>query len=163
MKKTTLIIMLLSFFGMVSAQGLRLTFTSMSDAKFFVYINGKLQNERASGMVTINDLEDKDYHVRIVIDDPFEIAVTQTIRPAPKRSDYTVQFNAVRERVYLKLAKVQRDEPLWQPEETEQSTTVDNNSEEKPKSRSRTTIKRTSFEDTATQQVINKIRTKTLQ
>lgn len=86
-------------------QDLSLSFMSQTDAKFFVYLNGKLQNETSSGLVKINNLEDKDYHVRIVVDDPFLVATTTTLRPDVTKNEYTVNFNAVRERVYVKPAK----------------------------------------------------------
>lgn len=82
-------------------QNLSLSFFSQTDAKFFVYVNGKLQNSQSSGNVTVNNLENKEYHIRIVIDDPYEVATTQTLRPSPSKSKYLVNFNAVRERVYL--------------------------------------------------------------
>ena len=91
--------------GTCLAQERTLTFTSATDAKFFVYLNGKIQNERPTGMLTINKLEDKEYHLRIVIDDPYEVAVTKRIRPDERGSEYTVHFNAVRERVYVKKKK----------------------------------------------------------
>ena len=71
----------LTIANVAMGQGRSITFTSVTDAKFFVYINGRLQNEKSTGMLTINNLEDKEYHVRIVIDDPFEVAATQRIRP----------------------------------------------------------------------------------
>lgn len=146
------------------AQNLSLTFTSVTDAKFFVYLNGALQNERSSGMVTVSGLEEKDYHFRIVIDDPFEVAVTRTIKPDPKHSEYTVQFNAVRERVYLKPAttsskKRDEDNNLWVPQEGENAApqTV----QQPPKQRS--TLRRGEMGDTATQRILNHIRKQTFE
>lgn len=141
----------------IQAQDLKLTFTSVTDAKFFVYVNGHLQNERSSGMVTVRGLEDKEYHVRIVIDDPFEVATTRSIRPDPKRSDYTVQFNAVRERVYLKAAKASRkEEEQWQPSSEADNTTSVNTGEAKP--RPHPTLRRSLDNDAESQQVINRLR-----
>lgn len=144
------------------AQEQTLTFTSITDAKFFVYLNGKLQNERSSGMVKLKGLEEKDYHIRIVVDDPFEIAVTRTIKPDPKHNEYTVQFNAVRERVYLKPAVnstkgKEEDNNLWIPQDP---TPPDTMSDVAPKPR-HTSIRRTDISDTATRQRTHRIRTQT--
>lgn len=105
----TILILLLAAVSAVG-QNQSLHFISMNDARFFVYVNGKLQNERAAGMYTVNGLEDKEYHIRIVIDDPFTIAVTKTIRPDAKHREWTVEFNAVKERVYLREAKAEKEE-----------------------------------------------------
>ncbi|MCR4828961.1 MAG: hypothetical protein K5864_05805 [Bacteroidales bacterium] len=105
----TVLILLLAAVSTVG-QNQSLHFISMNDARFFVYVNGKLQNERAAGMYTVNGLEDKEYHIRIVIDDPFTIAVTKTIRPDAKHREWTVEFNAVKERVYLREAKAEKEE-----------------------------------------------------
>ena len=144
------------------AQEQTLTFTSITDAKFFVYLNGKLQNERSSGMVKLNGLEEKDYHIRIVIDDPFEVAVTRTIKPDPKHNEYTVQFNAVRERVYLKPAVnsprgKDEDNNLWIPQDPTPPDTIATTHTQSP----RTSIRRTDTSDTATRQKTNRIRTQT--
>ncbi len=102
----------------VCGQSLSLTFTSKTDARFFVYLNGRLQNEKSKGMLTINGLEDKDYHVRIVIDDPYEVSHTQTFRPSTKHNSYTVEFSPVRERVTVREAKAEAsEEPTQQREE----------------------------------------------
>lgn len=162
MKKCLLILLTLTGF-VASAQELSLTFTSITDAKFFVYVNGKLQNEQSSGMVTVRGLEEKDYHVRIVVDDPFEVAVTRTIKPDAKHSEYTVQFNAVRERVYLKAvpsSRQQEDNNLWipqenpQPEQTAETTTA---------TKQRASLKREQTSDTATQRILNRLRTPTVE
>ena len=167
----TIILLALSF-GTVRAQDETLTFTSITDAKFFVYLNGALQNERSSGMVTIKGLEQKEYHIRIVIDDPFEVAVTRTIKPDPKHREYTVQFNAVRERVYLKPATTssrsqeednnlwiqEEDNNLWIPQDPAPADT-----QATAPTKSRTSIRRHDISDTATKQVINRIRTETLE
>lgn len=162
MKKCLLILLTLTGF-VASAQELSLTFTSITDAKFFVYVNGKLQNEQSSGMVTVRGLEEKDYHVRIVVDDPFEVAVTRTIKPDAKHSEYTVQFNAVRERVYLKAvssSRQQEDNNLWipqensQPEQTAETTTA---------AKQRASLKRVQTSDTATQRILNRLRTPTVE
>ena len=88
-----------------TASDLALTFTSQTEARFFVYLNGKRQNEKSVGMLTLRHLEDKKYHVRIVIDDPFEVATTCTLRPSATRNEYAVLFNPVRERVYVKRSR----------------------------------------------------------
>ena len=162
--KQWLLVILLSAAGLgASAQGLSLTFTSVTDAKFFVYLNGTLQNERSSGMVTVNGLEEKEYHFRIVIDDPFEVAVTRTIKPDAKHSEYTVQFNAVRERVYLKPAATpsrrQQEENLWVPQE--ENTVVQPTAQEPPKQRA--TLRRDNEGDTATRRILNRIKTQTIE
>lgn len=160
-----LFLLLLTLMGMTAtAQDLSLTFTSVTDAKFFVYVNGHLYNERSSGMVTVNDLEDKDYHIRIVIDDPFEVAVTRTIKPDPKHNEYTVQFNAVRERVYLKPAATpsrrQEENNLWMPQENNQPEQPQAN---QPKPKPRTTVRRNNESDTATNRILNHLRTITIE
>ena len=146
------------------SQDLQLTFTSATDAKFFVYLNGKLQNEKSTGMVTIKNLEDKDYHIRIVIDDPFEVAVTRTIKPDPKHNEYTVQFNAVRERVYLKPAATpsrrQEENNLWMPQENNQP---EQPQADQPKPKPRTTVRRDNESDTATNRILNHLRTITIE
>ena len=158
------LLILLALMGYVAnAQELSLTFTSITDAKFFVYINGKLQNQESSGMVTVRGLEEKDYHVRIVIDDPFEVAVTRTIKPDAKHSEYTVQFNAVRERVYLKAAssaRQQEDNNLWVPQE---NTTQEQATETATAAKQRASLKREQTSDTATQRILNHLRTQTIE
>ena len=136
------------------AQKHSLTFTSVSDTKFFVYLNGRLQNEKSSGMVTLQDLEEKEYHVRIVIDDPFEVAVTRRIKPDGKHNEYTVLFNAVRERVYLRPAKSDGNESEWIPDTTQVAPPLDT---DQPKPEPRTPLRRSSHNDTITQNVINRI------
>ena len=139
------------------SQDLSLTFTSVTDAKFFVFLNGKLQNENSSGMVKIKGLEEKDYHIRIVIDDPFEVAVTRTIRPNRKYNEYTVRFNAVKERVDLKPAKEKTEESLWLPEEPSSTTViVEDTSNHKPRY---TPIRRNTFEDTTTKKIVTRVKT----
>lgn len=160
-----LFLLLLTLMGMTAtAQDLSLTFTSVTDAKFFVYVNGHLYNERSSGMVTVNGLEDKDYHIRIVIDDPFEVAVTRTIKPDPKHNEYTVQFNAVRERVYLKPAATpsrrQEENNLWMPQENNQP---EQPQADQPKPKPRTTVRRNNESDTATNRILNHLRTITIE
>ncbi len=138
----------------LNAQEQTLTFTSISDAKFFVYLNGTLQNEKSSGMVTLHNLEEKEYHVRIVIDDPFEVAVTRRIKPDSKHNEYTVLFNAVRERVYLKPVKAKDNETVWQPDTSSaQPTQHIDNKEEKQ----RTSLRKGTITDTASQRMVNTI------
>ena len=160
MKRMLLLTGLLAIALSTWAQGHSLTFTSVTDAKFFVYLNGKLQNEKSSGMVTLRGLEEKKYHIRIVIDDPFEVAVTSTIKPDGKHNEYTVQFNAVRERVYLRPAKVQKETPVW-PEEAETAATTVSQETPAETPRHRTTIRRENIGDTATQRVVNHLQTQT--
>ena len=160
MKRISLLIILMLFALSLGAQTHTLTFTSITDAKFFVYVNGKLQNQKSSGMVTVGGLEEKKYHIRIVIDDPYEVAVTSTIKPDGKHNEYTVQFNAVRERVYLKPAKEQTERRIWQDdEEAETAASTPASSEQAP--RQRTTVRRQRFQDTATQRIVNHVRTQT--
>ena len=92
------------------AQERSLSFTSVNSARFFVYLNGRLQNEKSVGSITLKGLEDKEYHVRIVIDDPYVVATTKKMRPAPGNYEWTVDINAVRERVYLREAKEEKPE-----------------------------------------------------
>ena len=160
MKRISLLIILMLFALSLGAQTHTLTFTSITDAKFFVYVNGKLQNQKSSGMVTVGGLEEKKYHIRIVIDDPYEVAVTSTIKPDGKHNEYTVQFNAVRERVYLKPAKEQTERRIWEDnEEAETAASTPASSEQAP--RQRTTVRRQRFQDTATQRIVNHVRTQT--
>ena len=161
MKRFTLLTLLMLLALSAGAQTHTLTFTSITDAKFFVYVNGKLQNQKSSGMVTVGGLEEKKYHIRIVIDDPFEVAVTSTIKPDGKHNEYTVQFNAVRERVYLKPAKEQTELRIWEDnEEAEAAAPAPSSSEQTP--RQRTTVRRQRFQDTATQRIVNHVRTQTI-
>ena len=151
MKHFFAIILFMTAVTFAAAQDLSLTFTSVTDAKFFVYLNGTLQNQRSSGMVTLKNLEDKDYHIRIVIDDPFEVAVTRTIRPDAKRNEYTVKFNAVRERVYLKLAdnedkRQDEDNNLWIPQDPQPPAQSEESNTENTERKS---IRRSQESDTA--------------
>ena len=161
MKKLIVLILLITCGGIsLFAQERSITFTSVTDAKFFVYLNGRLQNERSTGMITINNLEDKEYHFRIVIDDPFEVATTKRIRPDANGCEYTVRFNAVRERVYLKKSEFnsRRDnENIWTDDSHVSSTP---SPAEPSKSRKHSTIRRNSYEDTATERVVKSIKTK---
>ena len=165
MKRLITIVLSLIAVGLAAAQDLSLTFTSITDAKFYVYLNGTLQNQRSSGMVTLKNLEDKDYHIRIVIDDPFEVAVTRTIRPDAKHNEYTVQFNAVRERVYLKLAnsptkRQEEDNNLWIPQDPQPPAQAEERDIENTERKS---IRRGQESDTATRQILNRIRTQTIE
>ncbi|MDY5968557.1 MAG: hypothetical protein SPJ13_00855 [Bacteroidales bacterium] len=96
-----------------TGEGLSMTFTSQTEAKFFIYLNGQLQNKKSTGSITLCNLEDKRYHVRIVMDDPFEIAATATIRPNKDKTQYAVLFNPVRERIYVKQGKDKWEEGGW--------------------------------------------------
>lgn len=158
MKKTILFSILVTLsFGGLFAQGRTLTFTSVTDAKFFVYINGKLQNEHSKGIVTVNNLEDKEYHVRIVIDDPFVVATTKRIRPDAGGSEYTVRFNAVREKVYLKKSDSRsnrEEESNWT---YEKQNTADDTPAKTSEPRKRKSIRRNEYSDTATEKIINTI------
>lgn len=159
MKKGLLtLVLILASCATLFAQGRSVTFTSVTDAKFFVYLNGKLQNEHSTGMITLRDLEDKEYHVRIVIDDPFEVATTKRIRPDANGSEYTVRFNAVRERVDLKKSDSRSsrdDESLWRAE-TPESATPSPSESETPKKR--TTIRHNTYNDTASQRALNSLK-----
>ena len=55
-----LIIVSILFSTTLKAQNLSLTFTSVTDAKFFLYVNGVLQNQQSKGMVTVKGLESKE-------------------------------------------------------------------------------------------------------
>lgn len=143
------------------SQDYSITFTSVSDAKFYIYLNGELQNEHPSGMVTLKHLDNKDYHLRLVVDDPFEISLTRTIRPSSKCPEYLVVFNAVKERVYIKPAKKEQETAIWQ--EDDDSETSPATSPEPAAPRKRTTIRRDNIGDTATQQIMKRIRTQTLE
>lgn len=90
-------------------QNLKLSFMSESGARFFVYLNGKLQNEKSVGLISFNNLEDKPYHVRIVIDDPYQMTATKRLRPSDRKYEYSVNFNSVRERIYIKRLKENKD------------------------------------------------------
>lgn len=96
-----------------TGEGLSMTFTSQTEVKFYVYLNGQLQNQKSTGSITLRNLEDKRYHVRIVMDDPFEIATTATIRPSRTKTQYAVLFNPVRERIYVKRGKEEAAEGGW--------------------------------------------------
>ena len=161
MKKAVVFLSLVvACIGALYAQGRTITFTSVTDAKFFVYLNGRLQNQRSTGMITLRDLEDKEYHVRIVIDDPFEVATTMRIRPDEKGCEYTVRFNAVRERVYLKKSDSRRsndEESSWVQES--QGSAADS-PQETSSPRKRTSVRRTGSQDTATERVINTLKMK---
>lgn len=89
----------------VFGQGLSLSFTSVTEARFHVYVNGILQNEKSRQKVVIENLRARKYHIRIVMDDPYEIAVTKSIRPRQGKGEYTVRFNPVRERIYVRKQK----------------------------------------------------------
>lgn len=90
------------------SQDLSLTFMSQTDSKFFVYLDGKLQNEQSKGYLTIDSLEYRYYVVRVVMDEPYEVAITKKIKPTDVAHFYKVNFNVVKERVFLKLAKDDR-------------------------------------------------------
>ncbi|MCR5193626.1 MAG: hypothetical protein K6D59_10010 [Bacteroidales bacterium] len=152
-----LIIVSIFLSASLKAQELSLTFTSVTDAKFYLYINGVLQNQKSRGMVTVKGLESKEYHIRVVIDDPYEIASTLTIKPDAKHSEYTVRFNAVKERVYVKPASRPRKsgDEEWQPSEAQETASVVN--EEKPRSKHKSLLP-DNMQDSATQRVMNHIR-----
>lgn len=88
----------------------QLTFFSDNEVRFFIYLNGKLQNENSTGRITLNGLEDKPYHVRIVMDDPFEVAATRTMRPGKASEEYIVSFNPVKERIFISRHNVNDSE-----------------------------------------------------
>ncbi len=98
----------------VSAEGtLSMTFTSETEVKFFIYVNGRLQNSTSTGRLTINGLMDKDYHIRIVMDDPFEISTTRTMRPSKTETEYAIRFNPVREYIYVSRRKERVTQGEW--------------------------------------------------
>lgn len=111
----------------VTAQSRSLTFTSVSEARYFFYLNGKLQNQQAVATITLDSLDDKDYHIRIVVDDPYEVAVVKTLRPSLTPSRYTLLFNPVKERILV--ATERRDE---------QSATDNDGAQRQPKTGVRT-------------------------
>ncbi len=85
----------------------QLTFFSNNEVRFFLYLNGKLQNDESTGRITLTDLEDKPYHIRIVMDDPFEVATTRTMRPGKAPEEYIVDFNPVQERIHISRHKTE--------------------------------------------------------
>ncbi len=100
--------------GTMSREGtLSMTFTSETEVKFFLYVNGKLQNTKSTGRLTVNGLMDKDYHIRIVMDDPFEISTTRTMRPGKGNTEYAVRFNPVREYIYINRRKETVQQGEW--------------------------------------------------
>lgn len=125
MNKTVVFLAMMIFSGVAMCQNLRLSFMSESGARFFVYLNGKLQNESSVGNITIDNLENKEYHVRIEIDDPYQMVCTQNLRPSETQYEYSVNFNAVRERIYIKPVRESRRERAIQeqPSSSNQPTT----------------------------------------
>lgn len=112
--------------GILNAQNLKLVFMSQCEYKFQVYLDGTLQNETPSGRVECDSLLNKDYHVRIVVDDPYVIAATKTLRPSSTRNEYDVTFNAVRERVYIHPAKTEKQgAETWTKAENEQEAELE--------------------------------------
>ena len=142
--------------GALRAQELSLTFTSVTDAKFFVYLNGRLQNETSKGMVTLRGLEEKDYHIRIVIDDPYAVQLTRTLRPGGKHSEYDVLFNAVRERIYLRPSKTEASTELWSTSE-DRGSAVEAPAPAKSVT-PRPALRRTNQQDSVTQRILNRVR-----
>lgn len=158
MKRVIFAVLLVFCATAIKAQDMSLTFTSVTDAKFYVYLNGVLQNQKSSGMVTLKGLEEKEYHVRIVVDDPFMVATTRKIKPDKKHSEYTVRFNAVKERVDLKLAKNSDNEYTeWQPAETSEQPAAE--PEPSQPNTPKVSIRKTDTGDTATQRIVNRLRT----
>lgn len=90
------------------AQNLKLSFMSESGARFFLYLDGKLQNTSSVGNITLQHLENKPYQVRIEIDDPYQMVCIKQLRPSEQNYEYTVFFNAVRERIYIKPLKKEK-------------------------------------------------------
>ena len=113
-KNVLLIGLLIAFSSSLMAQSAShsLTFTSQTEVKFFLYINGKLQNSTSKGSITVNNLESKAYHVRIVMDDPFQVATTLTVKPSNK-NQYSILFNPVKERIYVRNSKDISEEEGW--------------------------------------------------
>ena len=105
MKRRLAILSFLATLTAVTAQNLSMSFTSCTDARFFFYVNGKLQNEHSSGTITIGHLEPKDYHIRIVADDPYQVAYTKTMKPNAKHCNFIVDFNPVKEKIFVREEK----------------------------------------------------------
>ncbi|MBQ9473231.1 MAG: hypothetical protein IJU81_02330 [Bacteroidales bacterium] len=105
MRHTAIIIILLTICCAAFGQSLSLTFTSVTEARFHVYLNGVLQNEQSRQEVTINGLRSRKYHIRIVMDDPYQVAVTKSIKPSGRNNKYSVKFNPVRERIIVRRYK----------------------------------------------------------
>ena len=105
MRHAAIIIALLTVCCAAFGQSLSLTFTSATEARFYVYLNGILQNERGRQEVTINGLRSRKYHIRIVMDDPYQVAITKSIKPSERNSKYSVRFNPVRERIIVRRYK----------------------------------------------------------
>lgn len=102
MKKVVAILTILTGMGLsVAAQELSLSFTSQSEARFFFYLNGKLQNQQPQATITFHNLENKDYHVRIVVDDPYEVALVKSFRPSESHNSYSLLFNPVKEKIIV--------------------------------------------------------------
>ena len=114
MRRITLLVFTLILSVSTFAQQQSITFTSLSEARFFFYINGQLQNQEAVSSITFNNLEDKDYLFRIVADDPYEVAVVKTLRPSSNRNRYTLLFSPVKERIVLEHERNERssDSPI---------------------------------------------------
>lgn len=108
MRRITLLVFTLILSVLTFAQQQSITFTSLSEARFFFYINGQLQNQEAVSSITFNNLEDKDYLFRIVADDPYEVAVVKTLRPSSNRNRYTLLFSPVKERIVLEHERNER-------------------------------------------------------
>lgn len=119
MRKILTMLLLVLLAGLsASAQSLYLDFTSHTDAKFFFYLNGKLLNSRSTGHFRIPNLDGQKCHLRIVVDDPYSVSLTKTFRPSPRKCEYILNFNPVRERIFLKavrLPKSQQPNPQKPP------------------------------------------------
>lgn len=87
--------------GYVFAQGFSISFNSQSEARFYFYINGQLYNETPVASITINNLDDKDYLFRIVVDDPYAVQVIKSLRPSASGARYNLLFNPVQERIIV--------------------------------------------------------------
>lgn len=111
MRRLLLFVLIIACYSGVSAQQNSITFTSLSDARYYFYINGELQNDKAVSTITFNNLEAKDYLFRIVVDDPYEVAVIKTLRPSTTKNRYTLLFNPVKERIILETEKAERNNP----------------------------------------------------
>lgn len=107
MKRIALIGMLLFSAGWACAQSLSLEFTSLSEARFFFYLNGKRINESPVGHIIIPNLPDAKQHLRIVVDDPYSVTLTRSFRPSEKKNAYDLLFNPVKERILVSRAKME--------------------------------------------------------
>lgn len=121
MRKLYVMLILLTMGVPMYGQSLSLEYTSLSEARFFFYLNGKLLNEKSVGHIVIPNLEDAKYHLRIVVDDPYSVALTKTFRPKEGKNQYDLLFNPVRERILVSRSKLESVETMAESHEETQS------------------------------------------